>query len=72
MQSQGLPAGGNPDIIVAVIDTGVDYTHPDLAANMWINRTEFNGVTGVDDDGNGYVDDIYGADMVTPDGNPTG
>jgi len=53
-------ATGANDIIVAVIDTGVDYTHPDLAANMWINETELNGTTGVDDDENGYVDDVYG------------
>ena len=50
--------------IVAVIDTGVDYTHPDLAANMWVNVAELNGVAGVDDDGNGYVDDIHGVSTV--------
>ena len=70
LEGLGLPPGGNHDIIVAVIDTGVDYTHPDLAANMWINPPEFGGTTGVDDDGNGYVDDIYGADTVYPDGDP--
>ncbi len=52
-------AGGN-EVIVAVIDTGVDYLHPDLAANMWTNEPELNGTPGIDDDGNGYVDDIYG------------
>ncbi|MCE3010690.1 MAG: S8 family serine peptidase [Proteobacteria bacterium] len=51
---------GNKDIIVAVIDTGVDYNHPDLKDNMWRNEEEAKGKAGVDDDGNGYVDDIYG------------
>ncbi len=51
---------GSPDVIVAVIDGPVQYTHPDLAASMWVNEAEFNGVEGVDDDGNKYVDDIYG------------
>ncbi|UCC22394.1 MAG: S8 family serine peptidase, partial [Planctomycetota bacterium] len=58
------------DIIVAVIDTGVDYTHPDLAANMWVNEAEFDGTPGVDDDGNGYIDDIYGYDFYNDDGDP--
>ena len=50
---------GSEDIIVAVIDTGVRYTHNDLAANMWTNPDEIPD-NGVDDDGNGYVDDVYG------------
>lgn len=54
---------GNPNLIVAVTDTGIDYTHPDLAANMWVNTREKNGKPGLDDDGNGYVDDIYGYDF---------
>ena len=51
---------GTPDVIVAVCDAPVKYTHPDLAGNMWVNEAELNGVEGVDDDKNGYVDDIHG------------
>lgn len=51
---------GDPDVIVAVIDDGVMYNHEDLADNMWVNEAELNGQPGVDDDNNGYVDDIYG------------
>jgi len=64
LDSQGLPPGGNRDIIVAVIDTGVDYTHPDLAANMWVNSREIPG-NGIDDDGNGFVDDVHGCTVVS-------
>ena len=55
------------NVIVAVIDTGVDYNHPDLAANMWKNPAEANGIPGVDDDNNGYIDDVYGYDFCTID-----
>ena len=65
-----LTAGGGSEVIVAVIDTGIDYLHPDLAANMWINQAEFTGASGVDDDGNGYVDDIHGYDFAYNDGDP--
>ena len=51
---------GHRSVIVAVNDSGVDFDHPDLADNMWVNEAELNGQEGVDDDGNGYVDDIYG------------
>ncbi|MDE6154147.1 MAG: S8 family serine peptidase [Muribaculaceae bacterium] len=56
---------GKPEVIVAIIDGGVDYTHDDLAPNMCINEAELNGQPGVDDDGNGYVDDIYGYNFCT-------
>jgi subtilisin family serine protease len=55
--------------IIAVIDTGVDYTHPDLAANMWKNEAEIPN-NGIDDDNNGYIDDIYGTDVADADGDP--
>lgn len=59
------------DIVVAVIDTGVDYQHPDLAANMWKNPGEVSG-NGIDDDGNGIIDDVFGANFVptTASGDP--
>lgn len=60
---------GSNNVIVAVIDTGVDYNHPDIAANMWTNPGEING-NGIDDDGNGYVDDYYGYDFENNDGDP--
>ncbi|MGB0905414.1 MAG: S8 family peptidase, partial [Mangrovicoccus sp.] len=56
-------------VIVAVIDTGVDYTHADLDDNMWVNTGEIAG-NGIDDDGNGYIDDVYGYDFANDDGDP--
>ncbi|MBY0384816.1 S8 family serine peptidase, partial [bacterium] len=55
---------GSKNIIVAVIDTGIDFQHPDLVENLWQNSKEINGQKGVDDDGNGFVDDIYGWNTV--------
>ena len=60
---------GGPAVTVAVIDTGVDYKHEDLAANMWRNPGEIPG-NGIDDDGNGYVDDVYGYDFCNGDADP--
>ncbi|MCK5553514.1 MAG: S8 family serine peptidase [Deltaproteobacteria bacterium] len=62
---------GSPDVVIAVIDTGVAYGHTDLTSNMWTNDPELNGIPGVDDDGNGYVDDVSGWDFVGEDSDPT-
>ena len=61
---------GDQALKIAVIDTGVDYRHEDLAKNMMVNLVEQNGIEGVDDDGNGYIDDIYGYDFANNDGDP--
>jgi len=61
---------GAPTIVVGVIDTGIDYTHEDLAANVWVNPGEVGGTPNFDDDGNGYVDDIHGINAITGTGSP--
>lgn len=55
--------------LVAVIDTGIQWDHPDLSANIWVNPDEIAG-NNLDDDGNGWIDDIHGADTVNNDGDP--
>lgn len=61
---------GSENVLVAVIDTGLDYTHKDLKTNAWANEAEVNGKPGVDDDNNGYVDDIHGYDFANKDADP--
>lgn len=55
---------GSKDVVVAIIDGGFQVDHPDLKDNVWINEAELNGKPGVDDDGDGYVDDFYGYNFV--------
>jgi subtilisin family serine protease len=60
---------GSSNVIVAVIDTGIRYTHKDLAANMWANPGEIPG-NGLDDDGDGYIDNVYGINAINGSGDP--
>ena len=75
----GLPAIGMPQLwqkpivsskrpVIAILDTGVDITHPDLVDNIWTNAHESEGEEEVDDDGNGYADDLHGYDFVNQTG----
>ena len=75
-QAWDITPGGISEVIVGIVDSGVKWNHPDLQANMWINEAELPGITinwtngtitggdGIDNDGNGYVDDVLGWDFV--------
>lgn len=66
----GSQSDTSSPVIVAVIDTGCDYSHPLIQNSLWINSAELNGISGEDDDHNGYVDDIYGIDTYNHDSDP--
>ena len=60
---------GSPETVIAVIDTGIDYNHPDLAANIWINEDEIPD-NGIDDDNNGFIDDVRGWNFLDDNNDP--
>ncbi len=60
---------GSREVVIAILDSGLDYTHPDLLPNIWVNPHEIAG-NGVDDDQNGYIDDVHGIDAAAGSGDP--
>jgi subtilisin family serine protease len=62
---------GSSEVVVAIIDSGISYLHEDLSKSMWVNQAEKDGTAGVDDDGNGYIDDRYGYNFIRKSGNIT-
>lgn len=69
LDAWNISVGSKNGPLIAVIDTGIDYKHPDLAANMWINPGEIPG-DGIDNDGNGVVDDVHGYNAFADNGDP--
>ena len=63
-QATNKTPGGSPDVIIAILDTGVDYNHEDLKSNMWVNAGEIAG-NNIDDDKNGFIDDVNGVNVVS-------
>ncbi|NQT34241.1 S8 family serine peptidase [bacterium] len=61
---------GDTSVIIAIVDVGVDIDHGDLTSQVWVNRAEADGETGVDDDGNGFIDDLCGWDFIDDDNDP--
>ncbi|MBI3927648.1 MAG: S8 family serine peptidase [Armatimonadetes bacterium] len=68
-EAWAVSRGSRQGAVIAVIDTGIDYNHPDLAANVWTNPNEIPG-DGIDNDNNGVVDDVHGYNAAANDGNP--
>jgi subtilisin family serine protease len=60
---------GNKQVVIAIVDTGIDYTHQELAGNIWFNTGEISG-NGIDDDNNGYIDDVHGINSIAKTGDP--
>ncbi len=71
-QAWDVVKGEEGQAIIAIVDGGTDISHPDLAGNIWTNDVELNGMVGVDDDDNGYIDDLYGWNFANQSGDPTG